>query len=312
MMSRLDRSRVDAVAHEFFGASAFRAFQRVEKPAHAALAFVYVLDDRFILRGRPFDSATVASFEAEQRLLHRLRSGLVPWSIPRPLPTRDGGRFAVQDDIFWTLHEALPGRILCPWQTLHQLDSAALENLVTTMRRLHDLTRGRLSGGVPERFPAGVRRDLEHAGDPPSARARMRVELALHRIEQQARSFEAHQLAFVHGDFHYGNLLLDDDGRVTGLIDLDWCRVSHPLEDLAYTAMMLLRDYDRGVPRLELLQPIADWYGVEPYERDLFHEYLLLYTLYDVQVFRQAINLAQRDMYLEHQLDLLETLCARL
>ena len=93
------------------------------------------------------------------------------------------------------------------------------------------------------------------------------------------------------------------------LLDLDWCRVAHPLEDLAYTAMMLLRDYDTGEPRLDRLNEIQQAYGVVHEERPLFNEYLVLYALFDVHLFASTRDLEGGDVFLHHQQTLLERLC---
>jgi len=41
--------------------------------------------------------------------------------------------------------------------------------------------------------------------------------------------------ALVHGDFHFGSLLIED-GRITALLDPEWSRARDPLEDLCIAA----------------------------------------------------------------------------
>jgi aminoglycoside phosphotransferase (APT) family kinase protein len=65
------------------------------------------------------------------------------------------------------------------------------------------------------------------------------------------------QLGFIHGDLHPGHMLLDDDGRLTGILDWTEAKVTDPSVDLsvfhgcfgrAATEAMVTRLAARGVP----------------------------------------------------------------
>lgn len=305
-MSTMEAPDLQRVAAGFAGASDFPGFSHATRPEHAAVAFVYLLDDRWVLRARDLGPGTVEAFHRECRLLDGVRESL-PWALPVPLPTGDGRLHLVDQGRLWTLHRALPGSIVCPWQALHREPVASKQKLITSLRALQDTTRGRFGEGDPGYLVRDVGERFRAIRDLLSPRTRVRVEKALRGVDRAARGFDQADLVFVHGDFHYGNLLVDRHQEVTGLLDLDWCRIGHPLEDLAYTAMMLLRDFDATGTPVDM-DGIQGWYGLDRELRGLFADYLILYAAFDVHLFRHAGNLDRRDFFLEHQVRLTERL----
>lgn len=271
-------------------------------PPHAAIARVWMLGDAYVLRARAGGPGVAESFAREQALLERL-APLVTLGLPMPLAADDGQRHVLHDGDLWTLHRALPGRVLRPWQDLHRAPDDERRALLCALRDLHDRTAGRLGDGDGNWLArdAGARfAEVRHLL---SQRARARVDRALERHRGRV---PVPAPAFVHGDFHWGNLLVDAGGRVTGLVDLDWCRVADPVEDLAYTAMMLARDYDRGRPRLDDLPRLLGWYGLPSDAGGAFAEAFVLYAMFDVHLFLGAAGLSGRERYVEHQVALLE------
>lgn len=283
---------------------------RVSRPDHAAIARVWLLEDRFVLRARALAADTLREFHREQALLELARP-VIPARLPAPIASADGARYVIHGDALWTLYHQLPGRIRCPWQTLHRAPESERRCLVTSLRALHDATRGKLNPVGSDWVLRGVRARLDPVAPLLSTTARVSVERALSGVAAARTRFGRSQCAFVHGDFHWGNLLVDDHGEVVALLDLDWCRVGHPLEDLAYTAMMLLRDYDSPTPRFDELDRILDWYDPQGVDRSLFDEYLVLYALFDVHLFWAAADLTDRSRYLQYQLWFLEALTQR-
>lgn len=277
-------------------------------PAHAAVAFVWVVDGRWVLRARADGPTAAARLLDEQALLARVRP-LLPYALPLLLPPDDGGPpFVRAAGLLWTVHAALPGAVRWPWQALEQALDADRRRLVRLLRDLHDRTRGRLGagdvGGVVRTARAHAARFDETLG----ATTRKRLDKAFARVMYNAVNFEEADLAFVHGDFHYGNVLLDEQGDVSGLVDLDGCRVAHPLEDLGYTAMMLVRRTDGGPARLADLDRIWAWYGAPAELRILYPDYVLFYALFDVALFEDAVNLPDRERYVRLQRELLDEL----
>lgn len=57
---------------------------------------------------------------------------------------------------------------------------------------------------------------------------------ALRWMERQPAS-PAQKIALVHGDYRLGNMLHDEDGRLSGILDWEMAHLGDPLEDLAWT-----------------------------------------------------------------------------
>lgn len=281
------------------------------RPSHAAIAQVFFVGDGWVLRARAGGPGAEDELTKELAVLDRVQP-LLPCRLPRLLPTTDGALFVRNAGDLWTLHEALPGEVRWTWQELERAPDEDRAGLVYKLRALHDQTRGRLGPGAPEAAVEKGRVHLARVGPLLSSGARARISAMLTRLTEAVREVAPENLSFVHGDFHYGNVLLDAAGEVASLIDLDWARVGHPLEDLGYTAMMLVRRTDGTRHRLEDLPRISDWYGVQAAWRDLFTEYVILYALFDVVLFEDATNLPRRAHYVDVQLGLLEDMCGAL
>ena len=113
---------------------------------------------------------------------------------------------------------------------------------------------------------------------------------------------------FVHGDFHHGNILARE-GTIVGFIDLDWCRVGNAFEDLAFTMMMLMRDYETWSTefRWQRYHAVLHAYGFSD-DASILNDYTALYALFDCHVFKSAAFENAADFY-EYQKAFLETLC---
>ena len=301
---------VAAVLGRYAGGHPVAAGLLARRPGHAAIARVWLLGDSYVLRARSLSARTCAEFVRECALLSQVR-GELPFQVPGNLATDDGEACVLADGALWTLHRFLPGHVLRPWQQLHRAPDDERRRLVETLRVLHDATVG-LTTARPDAgwlvADAGVRYGEVRESLPPAVRAR--VETALERHAVHAASLAPNEAAFVHGDFHWGNLLVDDAGRVTGMVDLDWCRIASPVEDVAYTAMMLARDCDGGRPRLDETDRVISWYGLAPRHRDALREAMILYALFDVHLFTVARELPERLRYVDCQTRLLAGICA--
>ena len=112
----------------------------------------------------------------------------------------------------------------------------------------------------------------------------------------------------MHGDFHHGNILTDDE-KIVGFIDLDWCRVGSRYEDLGFTLMMLLRDYETWSQefRRQRYNDILSFYDFDG-DASVLGDYMALYALFDCHVFKSATFEKAADFY-AYQKSFLETLC---
>ena len=253
------------------------------------LAQVYLIDDLYILRSRPYEKDTPARFAAECELCDQVAE-LTGYRFPKYERSTSGGCFVVDQDHFWTLHRIIPGRPLGTWFELHRIDPSVSRRVLKTLNRLHSMTTGCFDETIIDR-----RRLLElvtpamaEAKDYLSAQALDRLMLAFDRVGKYCRSYSPESGCFVHGDFHHGNILAQNN-RIVGFIDLDWCRVGSFYEDFAFSLMMMLRDYKNWSYEFQwpLYRSILDNYGFKG-DADLLNDHLILYALFDCTVFKSS------------------------
>jgi aminoglycoside phosphotransferase (APT) family kinase protein len=139
-------------------------------------------------------------------------------------------------------------------------------------------------------------------------KALKRLQTAHERVTSYCRSYPPDVGCFVHGDFHHGNILAQN-GRILGFIDLDWCRISSFYEDLAFTLMMLLRDYENWSYsfRWSAYREMIDYYGFNG-DTSLLNDHLILYALFDCGVFKSA-HFEDAKNFFKYQTQFLETIC---
>lgn len=171
-------------------------------------------------------------------------------------------------------------------------DSGCFEEKIADRTRLLDLVS-----------PA-----MAEAPDFLSRKALERLQTAFARVESYCGSYPSEAGCFVHGDFHHGNIL-GQNGRIVGFIDLDWCRVGSFYEDLGFSMMMLLRDYESWSHafRWPLYQEMLDNYGFNG-DAVLLNDHLILYALFDCIVFKSAYFEGAKAFF-EYQKRFLETVC---
>ncbi len=291
-----------------FGVSA----RSVKKPPDAKLAAVYIVDDRYVLRSRPLQGDNESRFTAERNLLEAV-AGFTGSRFPEYRTAMNGNPFVIRSGSFWTLHSLIPGVTLGNWYELHAAPPHADREVLTALRRLHDSTRGRFSEASLSRafFPEMIRSLLGEGSGFLSTHAAQRVEASFLRVEAFSRTYPEEDACFVHGDFHHGNILAMD-GKVAGFIDLDWCRAAHPLEDLAFTLMMLLRNYDAWSPAFQRRRynELISLYGYTG-DASILNDYIVLYALFDCDVFKKT-SFENAENYYTYQTQFLEILCSAL
>ncbi|MBV9349296.1 MAG: phosphotransferase [Patescibacteria group bacterium] len=138
------------------------------------------------------------------------------------------------------------------------------------------------------------------------------IEKAIAFARKLEVSANKNELCFIHGDYNPGNILFTGD-IPTGLIDLDWSRKGLPLEDLAYTLMMFMRDYATKSFRFdeERFLELCSWYGLREADFPDLKKYLILYAFYDANLFRRLKALPNRELYYSYQKEMLDDFCLR-
>ena len=282
---------------------------RIQKPSDAMLAQVYLVDDRYILRSRPFEKDTMERFAVECELCDHV-AALTEFRFPQYLQSVSGHSYVIDNDLFWTLHEIIPGRPLGSWFELHRIDPSIHRTVLQTLHQLHRLTTGCLDEKFIDRrrLLGLIAPAMEEAPGFLSTRALDRLGLAYERVKNYCNTYPPEMGCFVHGDFHHGNILADN-GRIIGFIDLDWCRVGSFYEDFAFSLMMMLRDYNEWSH--EYPQPvyrsILENYGFEG-DAELLIDHLILYALFDCTVFKYS-TFENANAFFEYQKLFLESVC---
>lgn len=283
-------------------------FGSYSRPAENALAQVYILDNKFVLRGRNLNNNTLLRYKKELILLKKAGK-LIPFMLPEPMDSKNGDKLVISDNLLWTMYPVIKGDIVCSWQDVQKASEEQTKELLVTLRKIHDFTMGKFSKSEVSNL---FREEME------TAFSDVKVDIPKNIIKRVSDSINLvinhksglDKLCFVHGDFHHGNMIVDG-GKIVGFIDLDWCRVGNPLEDLAFTAMMLLRDYKKGFKFDEAyLDKILVWYGLDPGLKKLFLEYFILYAMFDVYVFKHA-SMDNHEFYYKYQLRFLKHICKR-
>lgn len=292
-------------ALEFFGI----APRSVNRPSDAKLAEVYIVDDRYVLRSRPYLHDTQTHYAAERKLLE-IVARLTGYAFPQYRSSRDGESFFVDGKSFWTLHRLIPGETLGKWYELHTVPLQVDQQVMCTLRELHKATTGKFDESIVSRtdFLDMIDPALNQASAFLTEDSLQRIHSSFRRVKAYSCVYPSGEACFVHGDFHHGNILVHE-GNITGFIDLDWCRVGNLFEDLGFTVMMLLRDYETGSTefRWQRYHDVLSFYGFNG-EASILNDYTALYALFDCHVFRSANFENAMDFY-AYQKSFLETLC---
>jgi len=285
---------------------------QVRRPEDAKLAQVYFVEDRYVLRSRSLGANTISRFTAECNLCEKV-ADLTGYHFPQYERCNTGKRYLIKDDYFWTLHKLIPGKPLGSWFELHRLDPSINRQVLNALRRLHNMTSGCFESKHIDRsrLIELVTPALNEAPSFLSEKALNRLWDAINKVSQYCESYTTEAGCFVHGDFHHGNILAYKN-RIIGFIDLDWCRISSLYEDLAFTLMMLMRDYRNWSHSFQW----SKYYQLLDYYRfkgniNLLNDHLILYTLFDCDVFKSA-SFDDAGVYLKYQKIFLETLCQNL
>lgn len=301
----MQRAKLEEIT-EHFGIKA----DKIEKPKHAALTDVFVVNNEYILRARELMHNSAEHLDEEQKMLKQVSEAT---GIQLPiLLTTTAEEYYIQDgDVLWTMYPLIPGKIKYTWFHLDEIEDVIVEKTFENLSKLHSNTRGLLKPLVTyDGFSKDIKKRLIQVSDDITTEEKERVERALKVVVNIETNLDSDEMVYVHGDYHPGNILLDKNGEITGLIDTDWGRAGHYLEDLSFAIMMFLRNYKKEfVFQVSDLNKYLDPYGFNRKDKDLLNEYLILYTLYDVFVFKTMKNIPDHQKYLIYQKSMLKTLC---
>lgn len=204
----------------------------------------FLANGRFIFRF-PRREIAVPLLERETRILPLLVQR-VPLSIPDP-------RFAgsPQGAFPWIFagYERIAGTPACSVALTDDDRSAVAPQLGAFLRALHDVDPAPL---IASGLPADELGRLDHARRLPLARERFamledagaisQTQPFIALLERIAPSDADRGAAVVHGDFYARHVLVDDDHRLTGVIDWGDLHLGHPALDLMIAHTMLPPD----------------------------------------------------------------------
>ena len=279
----------------------------------AVLSKVYLINDKYILRSRVLENDTIQKFNNEQNLLNKVRD-IVSIKFPNLLSTKSDKNYFIYNNSFWTVYSLIGGEILSHWWNLEKLSEEQKEKIFKTLKQLHLETIEKLDD-IDENnqynFIKDVYQRLLDSSNHITADEYKRVEKAINIIKKFKNKLSKKDLCFIHGDYHPGNVIFREN-EVVGLLDFDFSRKDVPFEDLAYTLMMFLRDYQKPFEfNEENYFKFLNWYGVKKEDFLIINEYLILFTFYDFHLLKYLEQIPNQDMFFEFQRDFLRDICLR-
>ncbi|MDD4989486.1 MAG: aminoglycoside phosphotransferase family protein [Candidatus Pacebacteria bacterium] len=294
------------------GAQFSLVVKKAERVSHAILSEVYIINGTHVLRSRVLESGVIDRFKNECVLIDHIRSR-VPIQFPSLISTKDGTNHLIIDKFLWTAYPLIQGDILCSWWELEKLSPEQEKNTFVTLKKLHTDTAGILSDVsdiTQYHFLNDVRQRFSDPDPLLSEKEKKRIQQSIDYVVAREERFAESEKCFVHGDYHPGNTIFKGS-KVVGLLDLDWSRKGYGIEDLAYTVMMFLRDYrlPKFLFKKEKLANYIKWYDLAREQvRDL-HEYLILYTFYDVHLFDRLSSIPDPKKFRAFQRAFLNEIC---
>lgn len=237
-------------------------------------AHVYALDAERVLRlhRNPDPAAAAGYVRTIGALYDRLDRDAVPFALPTVLEVHE-------EDVSWSIERRLPGRAL---DSL--LPALHAEERRRAIAGYVDGAAAFAALGVPAGFGEGCgelfteellrtdtwaellveRLTLQHEkGASVLAAAVPDLERAVERILTMAASEPSDGRTLVHGDYFPGNVLLDDDLRVSAVLDLGWLTVvGDPVHDVrSAVAFWEVRRWSEPNDALHLLDAAARHLG---------------------------------------------------
>lgn len=280
------------------------------KASNTILSFVYI-GNGHVFRARTLEHDTIEKFEREQGLIDALRS-LTPIQFPSLLPSRAGAPYVLRNERLWTAYPIIEGDILCNWWEMEKMSDKELLLMFKTLRGLHESSRGKLSHVPRSEGQSVVLRRWLASAEGSLAPSQMRlVERACDVVGDSERSLSDGERCFVHADYHPGNIIFRN-GQIVGLVDTDWSRTGHYLEDVSYSVMTAMRDYRHTFHFDEAkFDVFLKWYDVPAGDRGLLSHYMVLAIFYDFFLFSTRREFTHRPHIISLQEAFLEDAVTR-
>jgi hydroxylysine kinase len=218
-------------------------------------SFHVVTDDgEFVLKiSHPGDDPHVVGMQSAA-MRHASEAGL---PVPLLMPTTDGSTHPVEHGRVLRLLTWIPGELLLD----HWPDVTALESLGERLATLNAALASFEHPAAHRTFAWDLRaigdlRELLHLAPTPT------VATVIDEVTAVLPEYEAMPAQLVHGDFHPGNVIVDERGEVTGILDFGDSIAAPRVLDLAIAlAYFVPREGDAA----EAVAPfIAGWERVLP------------------------------------------------
>lgn len=240
---------------------------------------VFLIGDEYVFRF-PRRTIAVGPIRMEGKLLPKLAAYL---TIPYPKPLFYGEASDEYPAPFLG-YAHVPGDF--PIGLTEERRALSAEALARFLRRLHEFP-------VEGALECGVQQDHRNLTDIASRKVKMEGFLAKvveHLSSEESGAIEAYMGSLqkdrveavhvlLHGDLHFKNMLVDENGNVSGIIDWGDLSVGHPACDLS-VAYSFLPPYARGV--------FFETYGGVDEETKLLARLIAVYI--PMLIFMQAID----------------------
>lgn len=259
------------------------------KITNAVLSNVFIINGEFILRSRKLEDFSIRRFKNECYLSDLVRD-ITRIQTPNLMKTRRGLRCYVGSDLVWTLYPIIKGRVLCNWWESNQLSQNQKRNVFLSLEKIRACTAGTLkeaSDDAQYNFLSEVGNSLSDPTLVLSRKEAAKIRGALERLFALEKQLGERERSFVHGDFHTGNLLFNENDEVIGLLDMDWVRKAYWMEDWASVTMMLMRDYTQQSFTFseKNFSTYLDWLDLKQEEKQNFIDYFILYVFLCMYLF---------------------------
>ena len=219
---------------------------------HRSVWKVITYDKQYFLKRYLFQF-NVNSVQWEQTLINQLKNNGFPLALPEPVPSARGTLCLEHQSNVWALMDVVPGRPLTPddlnpdcarqiGKVLAQYHRAAAKvNLPqrpgsVSMLRMDVL---RIPGSDVNAFAKAIER-VQPANSVEAlllSNGQIMLQECQYLQQNLSSIFDAGWMLLpIHGDFSPWNLMIDNDGQITGIIDFEYSLLDYRIADLARVA----------------------------------------------------------------------------